>query len=296
MNYAIRALLAELIDYAGLFPPAGLDMAAAVQNYAAYRQSEQAWMLARFVVPVARLTEFERAVAAVLPQREAGKPWQLSGLVGDDVAGEAARLAEFNERYAGRAVIDTVEVKANSPAQLKSELAALPDGLTAYFEIPLTDAANELIATLAEAGALAKVRTGGVTAEAFSSSAALARFIATCVNAEVPFKATAGLHHALRGEYRLTYAPDSATATMHGFLNVFLAAAFAQNGMAEEQLIEVLEERLPTAFVFESGRVVWRNEQLVRAHLTNARHLAALAFGSCSFTEPVEELQTLGFL
>jgi hypothetical protein len=83
---------------------------------------------------------------------------------------------------------------------------------------------------------------------------------------------------------------------MHGFLNVFLAAAFAQNGMNEEQLVEVLEERAPEAFVFESGRVVWRGEQLVRAHLTNARHLLALSFGSCSFTEPIEELQQLGLL
>jgi hypothetical protein len=83
---------------------------------------------------------------------------------------------------------------------------------------------------------------------------------------------------------------------MHGFLNVFLAAAFGQNGMDIEPLVAVLEERSPTAFKFESGRVVWRGEQLVRAHLINARHLAALAFGSCSFTEPIEDLQKLGLL
>ena len=154
----------------------------------------------------------------------------------------------------------------------------------------------ELIATLAETGGLAKARTGGVTAEAFPSAFELARFIAACAKEEVPFKATAGLHHPLRGEYRLTYAPDGPTATMHGFLNVFLAAGFAQNGMGVAQLVEVLEERSPTAFQFESGRVVWRDEQLVRAHLINARHLAALAFGSCSFTEPLEDLQKLGLL
>jgi hypothetical protein len=171
-----------------------------------------------------------------------------------------------------------------------------PVGLTAYFEIPLKEDPAELSATLAQTGGLAKGRTGGVTAEAFPSAFELARFIAACAKEEVPFKATAGLHHPLRGEYRLTYAPDSPTATMHGFLNVFLAAGFAQNGMDVEQLVEVLEERSPTAFTFESGRVVWRGEQLVRAHLINARHLAALAFGSCSFTEPIEDLQKLGLL
>jgi hypothetical protein len=193
-------------------------------------------------------------------------------------------------------VIDTVELKASEPVQIEAALAALPEGVAAYFEIPLAGATAELIAALAEAGALAKARTGGVTAAAFPTSMQLAQFIHTCVAAEVPFKATAGLHHALRGEYRLTYAPDSPTATMHGFLNVFLAAGFAQNGMDVDLLVEVLEERSPGAFVFESGRVVWRAEHLVRAHLTNTRHLTALAFGSCSFSEPVEELQELGLL
>lgn len=293
MNYAIRALLTELIDYAGLFPPAALDMTTAVRNYAAYRQSEHNWLLARFIVPVARLDEFEVAAAELLPLESS---WKLSALLGSDWQNELAHIAAFNERYAGRAVIDTLEAKAETRAQIEALQQVLPAGLTVYVEIPLKDDPAELIATLAETGGLAKARTGGVTAEAFPSAFELARFIKACAKEEVPFKATAGLHHPLRGEYRLTYAPDSPSATMHGFLNVFLAAGFAQNGMDVAQLAEVLEERAPTAFQFESGRVVWRGEQLVRAHLINARHLAALAFGSCSFTEPIEDLQKLGLL
>ena len=293
MDYAIRALLTELIDYAGLFPPAALDMATAVYNYAAYRQSEHNWMLARFVVPVARLGEFESASAGLLPQ---DKPWQLSALLGNDWQNDFVCIAAFNERHTGRAVIDTVEVKAESAVQIETLRQALPAGLTAYVEIPIKGDSAAWIAALAQAGLYAKGRMGGVTAEAFPSTSEIARFIAACVNAEVPFKASAGLHHPLRGEYRLTYATDSATATMHGFLNVFLAAAFAQNGLAVEQLIEVLEERSPSTIQFESGRVVWRGEELVRGQLVNARHLAALAFGSCSFTEPLEDLQKLGLL
>lgn len=293
MNYAIRALLTELIDYAGLFPPAALDMTTAVRNYATYRQSEHNWLLARFIVPVARLGEFEVAATKVLAQEN---PWKLSALLGNDWQSELAQIVAFNERQAGRAVIDTIEGKAETSAQIEALHQTLPTGLTAYFEIPLKDDSAELIAALAQTGGLAKARTGGVTAEAFPSAFELARFIAACAKEEVPFKATAGLHHPLRGDYRLTYAPDSPSATMHGFLNVFLAAGFAQNGMDVAQLVEVLEERSPTAFQFESGRVVWRDEQLVRAHLINARHLAALAFGSCSFTEPLEDLQKLGLL
>lgn len=293
MNYAIRALLTELIDYAGLFPPAAEDMTTAVRNYAVYRQSEYNWMLARFIVPVVRLNEFE-AVSTELSQP--ASPWKLSALLGNDWQSDLTQIATFNERHAGHASIDTVEGKAETSAQIEALQQAMPAGLTAYFEIPLKDDPAPLITTLAQTGGLAKARTGGVTAEAFPSAFELARFIAVCAKEEVPFKVTAGLHHPLRGEYRLTYAPDSPTATMHGFLNVFLAAAFAQNGMDVAQLVEVLEERSPTAFQVESGRVVWRGEQLVRAHLINARHLAALAFGSCSFTEPIEDLRKLGLL
>lgn len=55
----LRVLMNGLIDYAGLFPPAALDMATAVRNYAAYRAGEYAWMLGRFVLPAARKVEVD---------------------------------------------------------------------------------------------------------------------------------------------------------------------------------------------------------------------------------------------
>jgi len=135
-----------------------------------------------------------------------------------------------------------------------------------------------------------------VTADAFPSSFDLARFIKICAEEDVPFKATAGLHHPLRSVNKLTYAPDSASAMMHGFLNVFLAAAFAQNGMDVGRLVELLEERSPESFQFDSGGVTWRDEMIVRGQLRNSRNLLAIAFGSCSFEEPIEDLRKIGLL
>ena len=54
---SVRVLLAEIVDYAGLFPPSQLPMAEAVANYAAYLDSGYKWMLGRFVVPSARGAE-----------------------------------------------------------------------------------------------------------------------------------------------------------------------------------------------------------------------------------------------
>jgi len=304
MNHSLRDLLSGLIDYAGLFPPAALDMPAAAREYAEYRESEYRWALGRFVIPVARLDEFERAAEDVLPDgaREGKEFWRLSALGGGDLASDLNRIADFNRKYAasdssaGVAIIDTIEIKAEQPADIENAMRLAPAKLMPYFEIPIGADPTELIKKIAEIEARAKVRTGVVTVEAFPSSFNLARFIKICAEEDVPFKATAGLHHPLRSVNKLTYAPDSASAMMHGFLNVFLAAAFAQNGMDVDRLVELLEEKSPEAFKFDSGGVTWRDEMVVRGQVRNTRSLLAIAFGSCSFEEPIEDLKKIGLL
>ncbi len=304
MNHTIRDLLTNLIDYAGLFPPALLDMKLAVRNYAAYREGENRRWLGRFVVPVARLDEFESAAGGILPDGgwEGNEFWRLSALGGPDLSSDLNRVAEFNRRYAtldsnaGVAIIDTIETKAGRASDIRDAVKLLPESLTAYIEIPITDDPTDLIKTIADIGQRAKVRTGGVTPDAFPSSFNLARFIKACADEDVPFKATAGLHHPLRSVNKLTYEPGSGMALMHGFLNVFLAAAFAHSGMSVEQLTELLEERSPEAFQFDSGGVTWRDEMVVRGQLRNSRSLFAIAFGSCSFEEPIEDMKKIGLL
>jgi hypothetical protein len=298
INHSLRDLLLGLIDYAGLFPPAALDMPTAARKYAEYRESEYRWALGRFVVPVARLDEFEEAVEGILPSgaQERDDFWRLSALSGGDLSSDLNRIAEFNQKRAGAAVIDTIEIKAGRAGDIENAMSLTPANLTPYFEIPISDDPTELIKTVAETEARAKVRTGGVTADAFPSSFDLASFIKICAEEDVPFKATAGLHHPLRSVNRLTYAPDSVSAMMHGFLNVFLAAAFAQSGMDVNRLVELLEVKSPEAFQFDSGGVTWRDEMIVRGQLRNSRNLLAIAFGSCSFEEPIEDLKKIGLL
>jgi alpha-L-fucosidase len=77
---------------------------------------------------------------------------------------------------------------------------------------------------------------------------------------------------------------------------VFLAAAFAQSGMDVDRLVELLEEKSPEAFQFDSGGVTWRDEMIVRGQLRNSRNLLAIAFGSCSFEEPIEDLKKIDLL
>jgi hypothetical protein len=235
-----KALLSGLIDYAGLFPPAGLSMAEAVRNYARYRDGEHAWMLGKFVVPEARVHEVP---------------------------------ADF-----AKSVLGVDELKADGDFE-----SFKPETF-----IEISDVG--LIPELAKHGLHAKIRTGGLTPDAIPHPDRVATFIRICAMHGVPFKATAGLHHPLRCMRALTYEPDSARATMHGFVNVFMAAAFPHD--AER----VLVEDDPKAFRFEDDAAWWRDHAVTTEHLADVRREFAMSFGSCSFEEPIADLQELGWL
>ena len=294
----VHALLRQGIDYAGLFPPAGLGMSAAVKNYLRYRAGPEAWALGRFIVPATRLAEFEEAAGDRSSQPAGGPPWRLSALVGPDLAADLNQIAGFQRRHSGTApdmTVDTIEAKADAVSAIEETLRSVPGRLQVYFELPIEGDPTDLLATVARVGARAKVRTGGVTPQAFPSTVSLARFVHACVRAKVPFKATAGLHHALRAEYRLTYEEDSDTGVMFGFLNLFLATALVRNGMAEADACEILEESSPAAFQVDDRAISWRDQRLDRDALGRARE-SMISFGSCSFTEPIDELQSLHWL
>jgi hypothetical protein len=287
MKAPLHALLVERIDYAGLFPPAALPMAEAVANFASYREGADAWALARFVLPVVRLAEFEGVAAPHLR----GVPWRLAALA---QATDADAIRAFNARMAGRARIDTVESRAATVDDVAA-LAPLAALATTYVEIPIHDDPAPLVAAVAAHGLRAKVRTGGVTAESFPPARDVARFLVACVQHRVMMKATAGLHHPLRGEYALTYDAHSARATMFGFLNLFLAASFARQGMDTATLADLLDERDAGAFLVTDDALAWRGHTITADALANDRGRVAAGFGSCSFREPLDDLSALSF-
>ncbi|MDX2184430.1 MAG: hypothetical protein SFW08_10670 [Gemmatimonadaceae bacterium] len=296
----IRTLMMGLVDYAGLFPPAGLAMPEAVKNYAEYLRGADVWALGRFVLPISRLGEFEAAAQGVLPRTASEEPWSLSALGTGDLEADLAAFRSFNVRHGpgamlGHASIDVLDVKAATIADVKRYAILGLAGIRTYVEIPIHEDPRPLLQAIAELGLRVKVRTGGVTADAMPSPKELARFIVACAETRVTFKATAGLHHPLRGDFKLTYAPDSAKATMHGFLNVFLAAAFVFAGMGEEDAAEFLAEKNARSLKLTGRGITWRNYHL-NADQIGASRGGAVGFGSCSFREPLDELQAMGLL
>ncbi|QQS40947.1 MAG: hypothetical protein IPM63_16505 [Acidobacteriota bacterium] len=293
---SIRVLLSEAIDYAGLFPPAGLSMPESVINYATYRNSNYRWMLGRFVCPVNRLDEFTESARDFFP-REEGDEWRISALATEDLRQTADSVNEFNEAFSGKARIDSLELKSQSEAEIEAAVAVLPKNLTNYFELPLSESLPETISALAVNRQRAKIRTGGVTSDLFPSTNDVIRFIRTCVAANTPFKATAGLHHPVRCFKPLTYEPESPSGTMHGFLNVFLATGFAREGYRPEMLEQVMEEEFEEVFEFSDNDAIWQKDHVLTVYQIEALRAKGInSFGSCSFEEPIADLQELGIL
>ncbi len=293
---SVKTLLDDLIDYAGLFPPSQLSMQEAVVNYAAYRSGELGWMMGRFVVPTARLDEFLECSRDLLSGGSA-LPWRLSALSGEDITATIKAVNDFNRDNEGRAIIDTLEVKATTVSKIENTVAILPEGLTAFFEIATGDEFVDLVMSLAAHKQRAKMRTGGVTPADFPTSREIIRFVRSCMAANVPFKATAGLHHPLRCFKPLTYAADAPRGAMHGFLNMLLMTAFARESYRPSLLEELMEEEFEEVFSFSEAGVAWRSEYfLTTAHLKLLRTRGMISFGSCSFDEPAEDLRAMGLL
>jgi hypothetical protein len=127
---------------------------------------------------------------------------------------------------------------------------------------------------VAARGLRAKIRCGGERVPAVEE---LADFIRGCRTRGLVFKATAGLHH-----------PYPTAAGEHGFLNLLAAAVFGD----EE---EALRER-PPAFALDGTSFRWRDQEALPARLADVRASLFHSIGTCSFFEPVEELEKLGIL
>lgn len=307
----MSVLLNGLIDYAGLFPPAQLSMADAVAEFARQRQGPHAYALARFICPLSRVDEWSAAAAPHLarakpgPHGAAPDAWGLSVILDGPLDDALASIERFNHqhalgaehKHAHSAVIDTIEIKVQTPEVIDKAINLLPEDLFPFFEVPADADFRGFAAALAGTGFGAKLRTGGVVAQAIPSPERVADFLLTFGQADVPIKCTAGLHHPVRGERALTYAPDSPRAVMHGFLNVFIAAALVRAGRVQRpQLVQIISETQPEAFSFGPDFAAWRDARVGLDQLSEAREEFAICFGSCSFREPIADLTELGKL
>jgi hypothetical protein len=301
---SLRALLSQAIDYAGLFPPASLALEPALRNYAAYIQTPDAWMLGAFILPLA---EFG-AAARGLSQFDGNHPLRISALgpKTDSVETFQASLvaamesiASFRSMSGEAAVIEQFEMPL--PANISADTfkiirAAIDPQLRTFWEAP-AEAAERAIKLISDhnrfhaGGKLGfKLRTGGVSANAFPSSADIALALMEAGTHQVPIKFTAGLHHPVRIFH------ESVQTKMHGFLNVLGAGVLGlEHDWTEKQFIEILDDEDPASFAFTEDSFAWRDWK-VASECVAARRELVTSLGSCSFDEPREDLRALKLL
>lgn len=249
-------LLRGLLDDAAIFPPGNAPLTQALAAHVAHLHSPYAAVVGPLVVRAADLASVGEVEVAV-----------VAGLDGAHAAVSSAgdRLRALEVVLPPRA--ETAEVRS---------LASL--GVDVFVEVPRDERRTAVIAELAATGLRAKLRTGGLEADLFPTIPELAAAIAAVVEAGVPFKATAGLHHAVRHTDPVTGFEH------HGFLNLLLATARAQAGRSLADVAAALASR-------DDGAVA----RAALALPPSVRE-AFRSFGTCSIREPLDDLAHLDLL
>ncbi|HEY0698328.1 MAG TPA: hypothetical protein VGD43_11030 [Micromonospora sp.] len=279
MSTQVPRLFDGLVDDAAVFPPGSASLPDALTAHRRHRTSWYAELVGPLLVPASALAE--------LPALLGADERIEIGVVGDvPISTLAARCAGLDPRIRVRQVEAAVAKRGEDPqpglAELV-ELAAALDQVQVYAEIPLTFGLLAALDTVAEQRAAgvriaAKFRTGGLAAELFPTPVELAAVISACRDRELPFKLTAGLHHALR-------QTDPETGFHHhGFVNVLAAALAATDGAEVAEVAELLAATDPVRLV-----------EPVRARRDRERPLW-IGFGSCSIGEPLTDLIRLGLV
>jgi hypothetical protein len=270
-----------LFDDASIFPPGNAPMPDAVRAHADHRAAWYAPTVGPFICPVARLGELAAELTGELGGRLADRAASvdLSLTVPDGIAALQHGISAALDTAGVRLCAVELPLGDFDPDQAAHLLGSFADlRLPIYLEVPVTRLDAELAGAIAASGFRLKLRTGGTTAGAFPGADELAAALVAAARHGLVFKCTAGLHNAVRHR-------DAHTGfEHHGFLNVLVATAAACTNADAGAVAALLAER---DGVVLAGRV--------RGMHAGARR-AFTSFGTCSITEPVEDLRALGLL
>jgi hypothetical protein len=283
--YAARQLFTALFDDAALFPPGNAPMVLAVPAHLGYHARPEADLIGPFLCPASRLGELAVTMA--------DEPYlDLRVVVDTGTGGLADAVAALTgparaERYQGHGFELALRAEADLGIAARRLVAAvcaaeLPSEISVFVEVPIASTTKDALDVLAEYDVLAKLRTGGADQAAHPSETAVADFLVACLDREIAFKCTAGLHHAVRTTDRQTGFDQ------HGFLNILLAVSSALAGADPEQVAAELADR-------DMAGVADRVRQLSDDQATRIRRWFR-SFGTCSIEEPLAELIGLGLV
>jgi hypothetical protein len=295
MKASLRNFMTGLIDYAGLFPPAGLDIDTAVRNYAGYLMSENGWMLGRFIIPSSQLHHVALhpglrcsvIVSPVVSQEELDRLGAFKGCVEmvevrlPDIAGSSGRYSDHLLQIKSR-----LRQAGLQNVQLFIEGGDVEDIAPPFSTFNNRHSGGKVIKNVGY-----KLRCGGLGKQDFPSPEKVAEVITICRDHDIPIKFTAGMHYPLRN-----YSADI-EVMQHGFINIFGAALLCWGcDLSTGETAECLCDETADHFHFTEEGFSWKNRTISTSEIKRLRQGKVISFGSCSFTEPLEGLYSLGFL
>lgn len=275
------SLLARLIDDAALFPPGNATVPDAVRLHLAGRSSDFADVVGLFLCPASRLPELITELIKVKPK----KPVELS-LVIDTGLGGVPKALSIVESRAELLALRMVEMPAPTDVDevwLERVSEFVPEDVIRVIE-PRRGGAEWLqgIQRVIEHGSWPKLRCGGLSTQNFPSVEEVAGFLAVINAGGASFKATAGLHNAVR------HTAADTGFTHHGFLNLLMATARLLAGADESDVRDALSSTDGKALAHEATNLTEHEALSVRGVFAS--------YGSCSLTDPVADLEELGLL
>jgi hypothetical protein len=277
---ALPRLFERLCDDAAVFPPGNLPLDRAVPAHLDHLTGGHRRFVGPFVVAATALPRLAELVA----ERPA-RSFEVAVTVGEPRTVASALSAADGipaVRVSAVEVAVPVGVAAGEVVpQLDAALTGRPD-VAVFVELPRDERRADLVDELCGTPWVAKLRTGGVRADLYPDEGELAAAIVTTARAGLPFKATAGLHHAVR------YQDPRTGFTHHGFLNLLLAICAAADGADVEEVAGVL--------LLDDGVALAERARAVPPGTAARARSLFQAYGSCSTSEPVEDLTALGLL
>lgn len=311
---SLSALMNEVIDYAGIFPPGDLQLEEAINNYRSYLDDNDSWMLRSFVLPISKLKDLEKHMALFSNEKKVN----LSLVVNkskdakefEEVCNRnSEELSKFLGKYKDIANVESLEVPI-PPVNISKEILKKVSELVSTYKAkafcemtePLSpdwitsmgvtmDAIKEFNLENPDHQLGYKLRSGGVKAELFPSVEQVAATLIKSANDGIPIKFTAGLHHPVR-----MFRSEVGTR-MHGFLNIFTAYIFQEcYELDMEQVEAILSDENENNFEFSNGEIKWKNYKVDTKNINDIRNNLLFSFGSCSFDEPRQDLKNINIM
>jgi len=301
---SLECFLEKLIDYAGLFPPAKLEIEPAINNYLEIIKSRDRWIISQFIIPISRLNEISTDL-----MKNYSKEFPLTlSLISTDLCNEIIIVNDFLNKYGSSSKFignesSILDLSTFSQYLLNVHQICKKQNLhiVSFYEVGPSDnwieEMNEAVSKISRFNAEYgenigfKLRCGGVEAHMFPPAEDIAYAILACIQAGISMKFTAGLHHPIR------HYNESVKTKMYGFFNIFIAGMIAHKfNVGIDILIHILLEEIPENFKFDENGLSWKDYSISNIEIQKYRRDFFISYGSCSFDEPLEDLQQLGLL